>query len=167
LKRNSIRLAEVWLDDYKKYYYQRIGDDLVSQVQLEWSQVLIDYCKWKGDYGDVSSRKELRKKLGCKSFDWYIKNVYPELFVPGEAVASGEVFLSRFLYFIISYIDLITLRYNSFFVSIIYILCCTRFSYIFLCLTSLCSLFHTSLHFMINISDPKSWWRFRFKDVFG
>jgi hypothetical protein len=30
LKRNSIRLAEVWLDDYKKYYYQRIGDDLVS-----------------------------------------------------------------------------------------------------------------------------------------
>jgi len=30
LKRNSVRLAEVWLDDYKKYYYQRIGDDLVS-----------------------------------------------------------------------------------------------------------------------------------------
>jgi polypeptide N-acetylgalactosaminyltransferase len=30
LRKNSIRLAEVWLDDYKKYYYERIGNDLVS-----------------------------------------------------------------------------------------------------------------------------------------
>ncbi|KAF4520992.1 hypothetical protein B566_EDAN002488 [Ephemera danica] len=72
LKRNSIRLAEVWLDDYAKYYYQRIGNDL-------------------GDFGDVSSRKELRSNLGCKSFRWYLDNIYPELFVPGDAVASGEV----------------------------------------------------------------------------
>ncbi len=30
LKRNSIRLAEVWMDEYKKYYYERIGGDLVG-----------------------------------------------------------------------------------------------------------------------------------------
>lgn len=29
LKKNSIRLAEVWMDDYKKYYYERFNFDLV------------------------------------------------------------------------------------------------------------------------------------------
>lgn len=34
LKRNSIRLSEVWLDEYAKYYYQRIGHDKVSTSAL-------------------------------------------------------------------------------------------------------------------------------------
>ena len=65
-------MAEVWLDDYAKYYYQRIGNE-------------------KGDFGDISERVQLRKDLKCKSFKWYLDTVYPELFIPGEAMAHGEV----------------------------------------------------------------------------
>lgn len=72
VKKNSVRLAEVWMDEYRNYYYERFNHDL-------------------GDFGDVSERKELRKRLNCKSFDWYVKNIYPDLFVPGEALASGEI----------------------------------------------------------------------------
>jgi polypeptide N-acetylgalactosaminyltransferase len=72
LKRNSIRLAEVWLDEYKQYYYERINNQL-------------------GDFGDVSARKQLRDKLECKSFKWYLDNIFPELFVPGDAIAKGEI----------------------------------------------------------------------------
>ena len=45
----------------------------------------------QGDYGDVSERHQLRKRLKCQSFKWYLNNIYPELFVPGDAMASGEV----------------------------------------------------------------------------
>jgi len=41
LKKNSVRLAEVWMDEYSQYYYHRIGND-------------------KGDWGDVSDRRKLR-----------------------------------------------------------------------------------------------------------
>lgn len=48
------------MDDYAKYYYQRIGSD-------------------KGDFGDISARLQLRDDLGCKTFQWYLDNIFPEL----------------------------------------------------------------------------------------
>ena len=72
LKKNTARLVEVWLDDYKDYYYKRNG-------------------KYKGDFGDVTSRKKLREKLQCKSFTWYLETIYPELFIPRLSLANGPI----------------------------------------------------------------------------
>ena len=55
---------------------------LYIPMRLYWLQ---------GDYGDVSPRKKIRTDNKCKSFKWYLTEVYPELFIPGEAIASGEV----------------------------------------------------------------------------
>lgn len=41
--------------------------------------------------GDVSDRKKILKDLKCKPFKWFIDNIYPELFIPGDSIASGEV----------------------------------------------------------------------------
>lgn len=79
VRKNTVRLAEVWLDDFKNYYYERLQNQL-------------------GDYGDVSARKALRNNLQCKSFAWYLQNVYPSQFIPGESQYYGEVSCPHILY---------------------------------------------------------------------
>lgn len=79
IRKNAVRVAEVWLDQYKDLYYERINNE-------------------KGDYGDISERKELRKRLNCKSFDWYISNIYPDLWIPSNSIFSGTIQNIKFEY---------------------------------------------------------------------
>ena len=59
------------MDEYKEYYYaKRPG------------------IRHK-NYGNITGRLELRKRLHCKSFKWFLDTVYPELALPGSNLWHG------------------------------------------------------------------------------
>jgi len=71
---NTVRMAEVWMDEYKRLFYLYRPD--LKTV----------------DYGDVTERKKLREKLQCKDFKWYLENIVPEKFILDEdSIAYGRV----------------------------------------------------------------------------
>lgn len=43
------------------------------------------------DFGDVSERVALRKRLQCRSFRWYLEHVYPEMRIYNNTITYGEV----------------------------------------------------------------------------
>jgi len=58
------------MDDYIKYYYE---------VNSNAKNV---------DHGNITDRIALRKRLQCKSFQWYMENVYPDLSPPNQQQES-------------------------------------------------------------------------------
>ncbi|XP_072302074.1 polypeptide N-acetylgalactosaminyltransferase 10-like [Eucyclogobius newberryi] len=78
LAKNLKRVAEVWMDEYAEFVYQR---------RPEYRHL---------SAGDMTAQKELRAKLNCKSFRWFMKEVawdLPKHYPPVEppAAAWGEI----------------------------------------------------------------------------
>lgn len=70
---NNARLAEVWLDEWKQFYFA------------------INPAAQAADKGDLTSRRQLRKNLKCNSFRWYLENVYPESHMPLDYYYLGDI----------------------------------------------------------------------------
>ncbi|EMP40940.1 Putative polypeptide N-acetylgalactosaminyltransferase-like protein 1 [Chelonia mydas] len=71
--KNTKRTAEVWMDEYKQYYYEARPSAIGKS------------------FGSIADRMEQRRKLNCKSFQWYLENVYPELKVPEKDLVPGII----------------------------------------------------------------------------
>lgn len=70
--RNYAKIAHMWLDDFKDLHFQQTGK---SSLPMN-----ISAGHWA-----------LRERLHCHSFERYLRNVYPDLFAPSLALASGKV----------------------------------------------------------------------------
>ncbi|OWK05693.1 GALNT15 [Cervus elaphus hippelaphus] len=62
---NKVRIAETWLGSFKETFYRH------SPEALSLS---------KAGKPDCMERQQLQRRLGCRTFHWFLANVYPELY---------------------------------------------------------------------------------------
>jgi len=79
INRNNKRVSEVWLDEYKYVYLDRLGR-FESELAEKMREV-----------GDVAERVELRRRLGCKPFRWFLDSVAVTLPKLDNLMGAGEL----------------------------------------------------------------------------
>uniref|UniRef100_A0A182QBU4 Polypeptide N-acetylgalactosaminyltransferase n=1 Tax=Anopheles farauti TaxID=69004 RepID=A0A182QBU4_9DIPT len=81
--KNSLRVAEVWMDEYAESLY-RLHPDYRALLASRTSSNAP-----KED--DLNERRRLRSQLACRSFHWYLQHVFPEQDDPLQALAMGWI----------------------------------------------------------------------------
>ena len=73
---NTARTVEVWMEEYKRLFYMNRPDLLSTEI------------------GSTQKRLQFKKDRQCKSFKWYLENIFPQKFIlddPDHAFAYGRV----------------------------------------------------------------------------
>lgn len=82
VQKNLIRVADAWMDRFRKFFY-------ATTLPYDFKRLKLN----DGERKSLKERSELRKRLKCHNFDWYLYNVIPEMMdlPPMNSRYFGEV----------------------------------------------------------------------------